>query len=77
MTDRGKITQAPSDQRAKAENILRVAADALLFLFVLCFSAFVVISIALAAPVALGLSALANVFSPSRERRRWRQTQPA
>lgn len=55
-----------------AGRILSALADALVFFAVLVFSALAVIVIALAAPLAIALSALAGAFSPRHRPRRWR-----
>jgi hypothetical protein len=46
--------------------------DALVFLAVLLFSAFAIIFIAVAAPLAITVSAIAGAFSPAGRPRRWR-----
>lgn len=55
-----------------AGRVISALADALVFFAVLVFSALAVIVIALAAPLAIALSALAGVLSPGHRARRWR-----
>jgi hypothetical protein len=62
----------PGPPRAGAEPALGLMADAAVFLSTLLLAALTVVAIAVAAPVALIVSALAGVFLKGRERGRWR-----
>lgn len=66
--DTGATEESDKDGAARIATAL---VDALVFLAVLICSVFAVIVIALAAPVALAISALAGALSPQRRPRRW------
>lgn len=70
--NRGKALAPERDRSGR----LRALGDSVIFLVVLFFSAVAILAVALAAPVALALSALADIFAPSR-RNGWRPAHSA
>lgn len=77
MTTGGDTHSRKEAGCSKARSLLSAAADAAMFVAVLGLTAFAVIAIALAAPVALAISALAGIVAPKRIRSHWRSAQPA
>ncbi|MBI1365908.1 MAG: hypothetical protein GC153_08115 [Alphaproteobacteria bacterium] len=77
MAEPASIGNSKGEQRSRAARALQAISDASLLFIVLLLSALTVAAVAVAAPIALAVSALAGRLFPPHERRRWRDLRAA
>lgn len=71
-----RISDVQKEARgARIKRLAGAAADALILITVLVFSAVAIVLLAIAAPLALAVSAMAGVFAPKHDRWGWRVAQ--